>query len=157
MRALLALLLAPLVSSCQPPDIAAEAAFVHGRLAFVAAASGTADAEGCWSRGTVIDDAARPVWEFSGDGTGACRRLFPLFFGRAPAGTETTRAAAPLEPGRLYVLTADATGDVRAAFSLSRAGEMTMVHNVDPDSPPAEALSRLWWDRRASRPASPAG
>ena len=71
--------------------------------------------------------------------------------------------AARLEPGRLYLLVGAATASVSGAFALTRSGSVWIVHNVDPDSPAAEALRRAWWNRRASgaasgpRPAAEAG
>lgn len=148
-RPLLALLLlAPLLAGCPAPDVPAEAAFVNGRLAFVAPNGG--EPTGCWQQGAVIGESLRPAWQFSGPGTGTCGPLFPLIYGDAPAGTHTEVAAAKLEPRRLYLLLGDVTGEVSAAFALSRAGGRTMVRNVDPDSPAAAELRRRWWSRGAA-------
>ena len=144
---LAALLLAPLLASCQPPEIAVRAAFFGNALAFVAADPGDADAQGCWSEGAVVDDGLRPVWRFRGPRTGQCRNLFPIVYGRAPDGAETAVAASALEPGRLYLFIGDATAGVSGAFALTRAGSARIVHNVDPDSPAADLLRQRWWRR----------
>lgn len=147
-RRLVPLLLAPLLASCQPPDIAVHAVFFGNALAFVAADPGDSDAAFCWSEATVVDDSLRPVWRFTGPGTGQCRGgLFPLFYGRAPAGAETTIQAARLEPGRLYLLIGDATAGISGAFAFSQAGSARIVHNVDPDSPAADVLRQRWGQR----------
>ncbi|HEY0130917.1 MAG TPA: hypothetical protein VGB57_05880 [Allosphingosinicella sp.] len=143
------LILAPLLASCQPPGVAVRAAFFGNALTFVAADPGQADATACWREGIVVDDSLRPVWRFSSPGTGECRRLFPLSYGRAPEGAESEIKASPLEPGRLYLFIGDATAQVSGAFALTRAGSARIVHNVDPDSPAAAAL-RQGWRRRSS-------
>ena len=144
-RRLAPLLLTPLLASCQPPGIAARAAFIGNALAFVAADPGDG-AGSCWKQGTIVDDRLRPVWRFTAPGTGECRALFPLFYGRAPDGAETVTPAQRLEPGRLYLLIGDATADVSGAFALTRAGSALIVHNVDGGSPAAEALRQRWWN-----------
>lgn len=144
LRRVAPLLLASLLVSCQPPAFAVRAAFIGNALAFLPD-PGNADATGCWRDGTVVDDRLRPVWRFRGSGTGECRKLFPLYYGRAPAGTETALPASRLEPGRLYLFVGDATGEVSGAFALSRAGSARIVHHVDPDSPAADALRQRWW------------
>lgn len=149
---LAALLLVPLLASCQPPEHAARAVFFGNALAFVAADPGESDAAGCWKGGVVVDDTLSPAWRFSGPGTGECRRLFPLFYGRAPEGTETTVPPKRLQTGRLYLLIGDATGEVPAAFALTQAGSARIVHDVDPASPAAAALREAWW----RQPAAPA-
>jgi hypothetical protein len=156
MRRLAALLLAPLLASCQPPDIRVHAAFLGGALAFVAADRDDADSSFCWKDAAVIDDQAQPVWQFSDDGLSECRRLLPLFYGVAPDGSEGAAPAAPLEPGRLYILVGNATAQVFGAFSLSRAGNGRLVHNVDPDSPIAVAIRDRWWERPRT-PIEPPG
>lgn len=143
------LLLAPLLASCQPPEFTVRAAFFGNALAFVAADPGEADAVGCWREGIVVDDRLRPVWEFRGPGTGECRKLFPLFYGRAPEGTAAAVQASPLEPGRLYLFVGDATAGVSGAFALTRAGNARIVHHVDPGSPAADSLRQRWWSRTA--------
>ena len=145
------LLLAPLLASCQPPELAVRAAFLGNALAFVAADPGESDSAFCCSEGIVVDDRLRPVWRFTGPRTGECGRLFPLFYGRAPDGAETAIPASRLEPGRLYLFIGDATAGVSGAFALSRAGSARIVHNVDPDSPAAAALRQGWWQQ--ARPA----
>lgn len=161
LRRLAPLLLAPLLASCQPPEIVVRAGFVGTALAFVAADSGDPGSNLCWSDGTVVDDALRPVWRFAGPRTGECGRLFPLFYGRAPGGAETVTPASPLEPGRLYLFIGDATADVFGAFAFTRAGNTRIVHNVDPDSPAAKALRERWWQRTNAgiddSPPPPAG
>lgn len=149
------LLLAPLLASCQPPDLAVRAAFFGAALAFVAADPGDSDATGCWRDGTVVDDTARPVWRFTGAGTGQCRRLFPLFYGRAPEGARTTIPAARLDPGRLYLFIGDATSEVHGAFAFTRAGGARIVHNVDSRSPAADAVRKRWWQRNSGIDDSP--
>lgn len=152
-RRLAFLLMAPLLlASCQAPHYTVRAAFVGNALAFVAADPGEADAVGCWREGTVIDDRLRPVWGFSGPGTGQCRALFPLLYGRPPEGTETTVRASGLEPGRLYLFIGNATARVSGAFSFTRSGSIRIVHNVDPDSPAAESLQSRWWRQWNARP-----
>ena len=152
------LILAPLIASCQPPDIAVHAAFFGNALTFVAADSGDSDSSLCWREGIVVDDSLRPVWRFSGPGTGQCGETFPLFYGRAPKGTVTEVEATRLEPGRLYLFIGDATAGVTGAFSLTRAGSARIIHNVDPDWPAAAALRQAWWQREvppvADRPPS---
>lgn len=157
LRRLAPLLLAPLLASCQPPQYAVRAVFIGNALAFVAG-PGQADATGCWREGTVIDDSLRAVWGFRGSGTGECRNLFPIYYGRPPEGAGTAVPASPLEPGRLYLFVGDATGEVSGAFALSRAGSARIVHHVDPDSPAADALRQRWWrtGRRAAGAAPPA-
>lgn len=156
------LILAPLLASCQPPEFAVRAAFFGNALAFVAADPGEADAVGCWREGIVVDDSLRPVWRFDSPGTGQCRGLFPLFYGRAPDGARTAIEASPLEPGRLYLFIGDATASVSGAFSLTRAGRARIVHDIDPDSPAADSIRRRWWQRTgpgtadgAPRPPAP--
>ena len=151
------LLLAPLVASCQPPEFEVRAAFIGNALAFVAADSGDSDAAACWREGTVVDDSLRPVWKFAGPRVGECGALFPLFYGRAPEGAETVTRPMPLEPGRLYLFIGDATAGVSGAFATTRAGNSRIVHNVDPDSPAADALRRRWWEQAARRPEPAAG
>ena len=143
------LLLAPLLASCQPPAIVVKAGFVGDALAFVAADSDAAGSPFCWSEVDVVDDRLRPVWRFTGAPGGQCNGLFPLFYGRAPEGADTATEAARLEPGRLYLFIGDATAEVAGAFALTRAGSTRIVHNVDPDSPAAEALRQRWLNRRA--------
>lgn len=150
MRPVLLLLaaLAPLLGSCQPPTIHAEAVFLDGRLAFV-------DSEGdrptgCWLGGVVIDDRAEPVWRFERDGLGECRALLPLRYGEAPERTRTTIAPRAPEPGRLYIFLGDATGNVEAAFALTRVGGRILVHNVDPEAAFVDEVRRRWWERRAA-------
>lgn len=154
-RRLAFLLLAPLLASCQPPEYRVRAAFVGNALVFVAADPGDADAVGCWREGTVVDDALRPVWGFSGPGTGDCRELFPLFYGRPPAGTEVAVRESRLEPGRLYLFVGNATAGVSGAFSFTQSGRTRIVHNFDPDSPAADSLRERWWQKRASPPPAP--
>ncbi|MGA9580802.1 MAG: hypothetical protein WBR13_02400 [Allosphingosinicella sp.] len=150
LRRIAPLLLAPLLVSCQPPEIVVRAGFVGKALAFVAADSGDSGSSLCWSEGTVVDDALRPVWRFAGPRTGQCGGLFPIFYGRAPRGAETVTAASPLEPGRLYLFIGDATAGVSGAFAFTRAGSTRIVHNVDPDSPAAQALRERWWQQLRS-------
>lgn len=156
LRCLAPLLLAPLLASCQPPEFAVRAAFFGNALAFVAADPGESEAVGCWREGIVVDDGLRPVWGFRSPGTGECRRLFPLLYGRAPEGAETSVPASRLEPGRLYLFVGDATAGVSGAFALSRAGGARIVHNVDPDSPAADSLRQRWWSRTESGSAGSA-
>lgn len=149
------LLLAPLLASCQPPNHEVRAVFLGEALAFVAADPGAADATGCWREGTVVDDMLRPVWRFSGTGTGDCRKLFPLVYGRAPEGTRTAVAAGRLDSGRLYLFVGDATGEIQGAFAFTRAGPARIVHNVDPGSPAAHSLRERWWKRSPGIDDSP--
>jgi hypothetical protein len=141
------LLLAPLLASCRPPDLAVRAAFLGDALAFVAADAGDSDAAFCWSEGIVVDDRLRPVWRFTSPGTGECGRPFPLFYGQAPKGAETAIPASRLEPGRLYLFIGDSTSEVSGAFALTQAGSARIVHNIDADSPAAESLRLRWWHR----------
>jgi hypothetical protein len=150
-RRLAPLLLAPLLGSCQPPEIVVRAVFLGGALAFVPADGD--DKALCWKEGLVVDDRLKPSWHFTAAGTGECRSLFPLVYGRAPAGADDLEAPSPLEPGRLYLFEGNVIGPVSGAFALSRAGAGLMVHNVDPDSPAAAALRDRWWTRRYAVPA----
>lgn len=143
------LILAPLIASCQPPDYAVRAVFLGNALAFVAADPGEAGATGCWREGIVVDDSLRPAWRFTGPGTGQCRSLFPIVYGRAPEGAKSAMDPVRLEPGRLYLFVGDATTQLSGAFALTRAGSARIVHNVDPDSPAAAALRQAWWRRPA--------
>jgi len=138
------LLAAPLLASCQPSEIAVRAAFVGGALAFVAADPGDPNPRLCWREAIVVDDRLRPVWRFTAPRTGRCAGLFPLFYGRAPAGAEAASPAAPIEPGRLYLFIGDATAEASGAFSLERAGARRAVHNLDPASPAAAGLRERW-------------
>lgn len=149
-----AMLLAPLLASCQPGELVAHAAFIGDALVFVAADPGEAESSFCWKEAIVVDDSLDPAWRFSAPGTGECR-LFPLVYGRAPADVETSQPARPIEPGRLYLFIGDATAPVSGAFALSGAGHRRIVHNVDPDSPAAAALRERWRQRRPG-PPSPA-
>lgn len=133
-----------LLTSCQPSEIAVRGAFVGGTLAFVAADPGDPNPRLCWREAIVVDDGLRPVWRFTAPRTGRCAGLFPLFYGRAPAGAETAIPAAPIEPGRLYLFIGDATAEASGAFSLERAGPRRVVHNLDPDSPAAAGLLQRW-------------
>ena len=155
LRRLAPLLLAPLLASCAPPDHVVRAVFFGTTLAFVAADPGDSDATGCWREGTVVDDSLRPLWRFSGPGTGECRRLFPVFYGRAPEGTQTAVAAAAPEAGRLYLFVGNATGEAYGAFAFTRAGANRIVHNVDPSSPAAQAIRERWWQRSPGIADSP--
>jgi hypothetical protein len=150
LRRLAPLLLAPVLASCQPPDLAVRAEFLGNALAFVAADPGNSDSSFCWSEGTVIDDSLRVVWRFTGPRTGECGTLFPLYYGQAPKGSETAIPASRLEPGRLYLFIGDAAADVHGAFAFTRAGSARIVHNVDPGSPAADALRQRWWQRNAA-------
>jgi hypothetical protein len=149
-----AMLLAPLLASCQPGELVVRAAFVGDALVFVAADPGEAESSFCWKDVIVVDDSLDPAWRFSAAGTGECR-LFPLIYGRAPAAVETSQPARAIEPGRLYLFIGDATAPVSGAFAISRSGDRRIVHNVDPDSPAAAALRQRWRQRRPG-PASPA-
>lgn len=142
------LLLLPLIASCTLPDIVAAATFIGDELAFVAADPGDADTESCWTQAAIIDDALVPVWEFSERRRSEeCGRIFPLFFGQAPAEALATTPPQPLRPGRLYLLIGHATHNVYGAFALIRAGDRSIIHNVDPDSFPASELRRRWQER----------
>lgn len=147
LRPFLALLLAPLLASCQPPDIHVRAAFIGNALAFIPVDSDDDDSIWCWSEATVTDGSLRPVWQFDGSRTGDCRTLFPLYYGRAPDGAETAVKPARLEPDRLYVLIGNATAQVFGAFSLTQDGNLWTVHNVDPASPAADSIRQSWWGR----------
>jgi hypothetical protein len=149
LRRLAPLLLAPLIASCQPPELTVRAAFIGKHLVFVAVDGGDSDSTGCWREGVVVDEGVRPVWRFTGPGAGECRKLFPLLYGRAPAGTRTAIEASSLGHGRLYLFIGDSTGAVSRAFAFSRAGSARIVHNVDPDSPAAASLRERWWKRTA--------
>lgn len=161
LRRFLPLLLAPLLASCQPPNLTVRAEFRGEALVFVSADSGNSGSSFCWGEATIVDDSLRPVWRFTGPRTGECGDLFPLFYGRAPEGSETAIPASRLEPGRLYLFIGDATAEVSGAFAFTQAGSARIVHNVDPRSPAAEALRGRWWKHRDSagiddRPPPPA-
>lgn len=145
-RRLAPFLLAPLLGSCQPPEIVVHATFLQGALAFVPADGD--DVAMCWREGAVFDSSLEPAWRFTAPGTGECRGLFPLVYGRPPATASDAAPARPLQPGRLYLFVGDATGSVSGAFAFSRTGRGTLVHNVDPDSPAAAALRERWWASR---------
>jgi len=153
LRRFLFLLLAPLLASCQPPDIHVRAAFIGNALVFIPVDSGDNDSIWCWSEAIVTDGSLRPVWQFDGPRTGDCRTLFPLYYGRAPDGAETAVKPARLEPDRLYVLIGNATAQVFGAFSFTQDGNLWTVHNVDPASPAAESVRQAWWER--PRPGGP--
>ena len=146
LRRFVPLLLAPLLGSCQPPDIVVRAAFLGNALVFIPVDPGDSDSLWCWNDATVLDDRLRAAWQFNG-GSGACRTLFPLYYGRAPEGAQTAIKAARLEPDRLYLLIGSATAGVYGAFSLTRAGNLWTVHNVDPESPGPNALRQAWWEQ----------
>jgi hypothetical protein len=150
-RRLAWLLLLPGLGSCQPPEIVVRAAFLGGKLAFVAAEGGEGGGL-CWKEGAVVDDRLRPAWRFTAPGTGSCGPLLPLFYGDPPEGSANAGPPRPLEPGRLYLVAGDATATVSGAFALSRSGRGLIVHNVDSDSPAAAELRRRW---RASLVAAP--
>ena len=135
-----------LLGSCQGPDIVVEAAFVGNRLAFVAADPGETGDGSCWNGALVVDDRLEPVWQTDSPADGTCRWVLPLIYGRAPPGDSTLVAARRLEPGRLYLFLGD-TSWLVAAFALSRAGDRTIVHNVDPESIPASDLRVRYWRR----------
>lgn len=155
LRPLLPLLLAPLLGSCQPPDILVRAVFFGNALAFVAVDSGDSESIYCWREGAVVDASLRPAWQFGGPAKGDCRKILPIHYGRPPEGTDTSAGPARLEPGRLYLLTGNAVAHVRGAFSFTRSGDVWMVHNVDPDSPAAAAIQQAWWNRRNHAPPEP--
>ena len=138
------LLAAPLLASCQPSEIAVRTVFLGGALAFVSADPRDPNPALCWREAILVDDGLRPVWRFTAPRTGRCAGLFPLFYGRAPAGAETAIPAAPIEPGRLYLFVGDATAEASGAFSLERAGSRRAVHNLDPASPAAAGLRERW-------------
>jgi hypothetical protein len=138
------LLLAPWLASCQPPGIVVHAGFIGGALAFVGADRGELGSGLCWKEAVVVDDTLEPAWRFTAAGTGECRSLLPLVYGRAPEGARTIAPARPPEPGRLYLFIGDATAEISGAFALSRAGNGLVVHNLDPDSPAPAALRRRW-------------
>lgn len=150
LRRFLPLLLAPLLASCQPPNLTVRAEFRGEALVFVSADSGNSGSSSCWGEATIVDDSLRPVWRFTGPRTGECGDLFPLFYGRAPEGSETAIPASRLEPGRLYLFIGDATAEISGAFAFTQAGSARIVHNVDPRSPAAEALQGRWWKHRDS-------
>jgi hypothetical protein len=161
LRRFFALLLAPLLASCQPPNLTVRAEFRGNALVFVSADSGNSGSGFCWNDATIVDDSLRPVWRFTGPRAGECGNPLPLFYGRAPEGAETAIPASRLEPGRLYLFIGDATAEVAGAFAFTRAGSARIVHNVDPRSPAADALRRRWWKHRDSagiddRPPPPA-
>jgi len=141
------LLLAPLLASCQSPDILVRAAFLGNSLVFIPVDSGDNDSIWCWREAAVLDGSLRPAWQFEGSRTGDCRALFPLSYGRSPEGAETVVKPARLEPDRLYVLVGNATAEVYGAFSLSQAGNLWTVENVDPSSPAPVSIRQAWWDR----------
>jgi hypothetical protein len=143
-RSLGPLLAAILLASCQPSEVAVRAAFVGGALAFVAADRGDPNPALCWREAIVVDDRARPAWRFTAPRTGRCAGLFPLFYGRAPAGAETAVPAEPIEPGRLYLFIGDAVAEAHGAFTITRAGSIRSIDDVDPDSPAAADLRRRW-------------
>lgn len=147
------LLLAPLLASCQPPGILARAVFIGDSLAFVAADSGD-DGMRCWHEAAVVDDGLHPVWQFNGAIAADCRQTFPLYYGRAPGGAETSIEAHKLEPGRLYLLVGNAVAEISSAFAFTQVGDARIVHNIDPDSPVAQALLQRWRDR--PMPGTPA-
>lgn len=149
LRRLAPLLLAPLLGSCQPRDLAVRAVFIGNALAFVAADPGHSGSSFCWREATVVDDSLRPVWRFTGPRTGQCGGLFPIVYGRAPEGSTTAIPASRLETGRLYLFIGDATAEVGGAFALTRAGDARIVHDVDFRSPAADALRRRWMERSA--------
>lgn len=151
LRRLVPLILAPLLGSCQPPEIVVHAVFLGNALAFVPGDGD--DAALCWKEGLVVDDSLKPSWRFAASGTGECRGLFPLVYGRPPAGAGDLEAPRSLEPGRLYLFEGNVVGPVSGVFALSRAGRGLIVHNVDPDSPAAAALRERWWARRYAAPA----
>ena len=155
LRRLAPLLLAPLLASCKPPDVRVHAAFVAGALAFVPAKGGDGG-NFCWQEAAVVDDSLRPAWRFTAQGTGECKGILPVFYGRVPDGAVAAAPARPLEPGRLYLFVGDATASVSGAFALSRAGKGRIIHNVDPDSPAAAELRRRWWASLRTTPAAPA-
>ncbi|HEX8623560.1 MAG TPA: hypothetical protein VF782_00635 [Allosphingosinicella sp.] len=154
-RRLAPLLLALPLASCQPPDLAVRAAFFGNALVFVAADPGDSDSTGCWREGTVVDDSLQPVWRFSGPGTGQCRTLLPLYYGRAPEGARTAIPAGRLEPGRLYLFIGHATAEVHGAFAFTRAGECPDRHNIDSRSRAADSLRARWWQRKPGIDDSP--
>ena len=149
------LLLAPLLASCKPPNVLVRAAFIEGALAFVSAEGGDGG-NFCWKEAVVVDDTLRPAWQFTAPGTGECRGLLPVYYGRAPDGAVAAAPARPLEPGRLYLFLGDATAEVSGAFAISRTGRGRIVHNVDPRSPAAAELRRRWWASLAAPAAAPA-
>jgi hypothetical protein len=143
-RLLALLLLVPALASCQPPQIVVHAAFIGRALAFVAAEPGEGEGGFCWKEAAVVDDSLRPAWRFTAPGTGECRALLPLFYGRPPAGADPSPPARRLETGRLYIVEGDATAGISGAFALSRSGKGVVVRNVDPESPAAAELRRRW-------------
>jgi hypothetical protein len=145
-RPFVALLLAPLLGSCQPPDILVRAGFIDNALVFVAEDPGDSDSIHCWNEGIVVDDKLQPVWQFGG-AHGDCRKLFPLYYGQAPEGAGTETPAGRLEPGRLYLFIGNAVAATYGSFALTQVGNVTIVHNVDPDSPVAQALRERWWQK----------
>jgi hypothetical protein len=107
----------------------------------------------CWQDFTVASEDGQPVWAFEvpygafSDGD-RCGAHFPLAYGQAPARAETTIAAAPVQPGRLYVIHGSAAGMLEGAFRVTRSGDVLTIENVDPEAPAAmEARERLsaWW------------
>jgi peptidoglycan/LPS O-acetylase OafA/YrhL len=151
------LLFAPLLASCQPPDVVVRAGFIGNALAFVATDPGDSSSFFCWSEGTVVDDRLRPVWRFTGPRTGECEEIFPLVYGQAPSGALTQVEAAPLEPGRLYLFIGNATAGIYGAFAFTRAGTTRLVHNVDPDSPAADSLRQRYWRQQTSESPAAGG
>ncbi|MET1113201.1 MAG: hypothetical protein ABWX67_16915 [Allosphingosinicella sp.] len=141
------LLLAPLLASCQPPEILVRAGFIGNALVFIPVDSDDNDSIWCWREAAVLDGGSRPAWRFEGSRTGDCNALFPLSYGRAPEGGETVAKPARLEPDRLYVLVGNATAEVYGAFSLRQEGTLWTVDNVDPYSAAAVSIRQAWWDR----------
>ena len=156
LRALSALAALLLLGSCAPPQVVVHAAFIGSALAFVAADPEDADVRMCWNGAVVVDDRVEPVWQITAPGLGECRPVLPVFYGRTPQGASATLAPRRLEPGRLYLfLGGGSDGSLGGAFALSRAGERTIVHNVDPESTAAADLRARWWARRNAPAPAP--
>lgn len=144
MRRLLPLLAATLALTACSPSVPVKAVLVEGRVTFTGA-----DPDGrrvpCPGSFAILAEDGAPVWRIDQDGRHegpGCAFRFPVTYGQPPAGFTASAAAAPLEPGRLYVIAGD--GGLYGAFSLRGSGAAAAIDNVDAGSARAQEIRRRY-------------
>jgi hypothetical protein len=123
-------------------DFTVRAAFIEGRLAFVAGDGAPQGPPWCLEDFSVIGQQGEIAWAIEDapyGGDGKCAAGFPLIYGRSPPSAMETVPERPLRPRELYVIAGYGGDPYRGAFILFRDGRRLSVENLDPDSPEALA------------------
>ena len=154
-RALAAAILLLACASCSR-DFAVRAAFIGGRLAFVASEGTPRGPPWCLEDFAVGDRHGGIVWAIDDipySGNGRCATGFPLIYGQVPPAAKQKVAAQPLRLRELYVITGFGGDPYKGAFVLFRDGGRVSVENIDPDRPAAlAARERIERSRTLSTP-----